>query len=137
MMRKVMKKEFIFREILSSWVVTLVALPLCLGIALASGVSPMAGLLSGIIGGVVVGIFSGAPLQVSGPAAGLVVMVVEIIRTHGLQGLGVICFLSGLFQMLAAFLKLGPYFRATSPALVKGMLTGIGDHFSQSNSDHV
>src|SRR5687768_11882027 len=67
-------------DFLASVVVFLVALPLCMGIANACGVPPALGLLTGIIGGLVVGALSGSPLQVSGPAAGLVVTIAEIIQ---------------------------------------------------------
>jgi len=113
-------------DFLASIVVFLVALPLCLGIAIASGVPPIYGLLSGVIGGLVVGSFTGSPLQVSGPAAGLAVMVFEIVQKHGLAGLSVICIFAGLFQILGAVSKLGNLFKAVSPAVVKGMLSGIG-----------
>ena len=63
----------------ASFIVFLVALPLCLGIALASGVSPEKGVISGVIGGVVVGALGGAPLQVSGPANSLIVIVAEAV----------------------------------------------------------
>ena len=68
------------QDILASLVVFLVALPLCMGIAIASGAPPAAGLVTGIIGGLIVGSLSGCPLQVSGPAAGLAVLVYEMIQ---------------------------------------------------------
>lgn len=110
----------------ASLVVFLVALPLCLGIALASGVPPIVGLMAGIIGGLVVGSFTGSPLQVSGPAAGLAVMVFEVVNVHGLAGLAIVCFIAGLLQMTGAYFKVGGLFKAVSPAVVKGMLSGIG-----------
>lgn len=119
-------KELLLKDFLSSIVVFLVALPLCMGIAMASGVSPIVGLLSGIIGGLVVGAFTGSPLQVSGPAAGLVVVVYDIIQTYGLGGLALITAMAGIFQIVFFVLKTGPFFRAISPSVVKGMLTGIG-----------
>lgn len=119
-------KDNFMHDFLASIVVFLVALPLCLGVAIASGVPPIYGLLSGVIGGLIVGSFTGSPLQVSGPAAGLAVMVFEIVQKHGLAGLSVICFFSGLFQIIGAFSKLGNAFKAVSPAVVKGMLSGIG-----------
>ena len=76
------------RDFLASIVVFLVALPLCMGIAIASGVPVAAGLITGIVGGLVVGWFAGAPLQVSGPAAGLTVIVFDLVQQHGLQVLG-------------------------------------------------
>jgi MFS superfamily sulfate permease-like transporter len=114
------------RDFLASIVVFLVALPLCLGIAIASGAPPMTGLITGIIGGIVVGALSGSPLQVSGPAAGLVAIVAEIIHDFGMQGLGVILIVAGTLQILAGFFKLGQWFRAISPAVIQGMLAGIG-----------
>ena len=109
-----------------SLVVFLVALPLCMGIAIASGVPPEKGLLTGIVGGVLVGALAGSPLQVSGPAAGLAVLVFEIVREHGLASLAPVMLLAGLLQLGAGFLRLGQWFRAISPAVVHGMLAGIG-----------
>lgn len=119
-------KEIFLKDFLSSMVVFLVALPLCLGIAIASGVPPIYGLISGVIGGLVVGSFTGSPLQVSGPAAGLVVMVFEIVDQEGLVALGIIGIFAGIFQVLGSIFKIGNYFKAVSPAVVKGMLSGIG-----------
>ncbi|EPN13593.1 sulfate transporter family protein, partial [Pseudomonas syringae pv. actinidiae ICMP 18804] len=77
-------KSALPRELLASVVVFLVALPLCMGIAIASGMPPAKGLITGIIGGLVVGWIAGSPLQVSGPAAGLAVLVFEVVREHGM-----------------------------------------------------
>jgi len=112
--------------LLPALVVFLVALPLSLGVAMASGAPAEAGLWSAIIGGLVVGRLAGSPLQVSGPAAGLAVLVFDIIATHGLAGLGAIVFLSGALQLVAGLLSAGRLFRAVSPAVVRGMLAGIG-----------
>jgi len=114
------------RDLLASVVVFLVALPLCMGIAVASGAPPAAGLITGIIGGLVVGLLAGCPLQVSGPAAGLSVIVWELIQTHGTEKLGVIILAAGVIQLIAASLQLGQWFRAVSPAVIHGMLAGIG-----------
>jgi MFS superfamily sulfate permease-like transporter len=126
------KENFMFdrstfgRDFLASIVVFLVALPLCMGIAIASGVPPQLGIATGIIGGLVVGFISGSPLQVSGPAAGLSVIVFELVRDMGLPMLGPILLLAGVIQFAAGRLKLGRWFRAISPAVVYGMLAGIG-----------
>jgi len=114
------------RDLTASIVVFLVAMPLCMGIAIASGVPPERGLVTGIIGGIVVGLLAGSPLQVSGPAAGLAVIVFEFVREHGLDALGPVLLLAGVFQLVAGALKLGGLFRAISPAVVHGMLAGIG-----------
>ena len=84
-----MKKYITKQDMLASVVVFLVALPLCMGIALASGVSPARGLVTGIIGGIITGFLAGAPLQVSGPAAGLTVLVYDLVQNHGVEWLGV------------------------------------------------
>lgn len=114
------------RDFTASIVVFLVALPLCMGIAIASGVPPEKGLITGIIGGIVVGLLAGSPLQVSGPAAGLAVIVFEVVRDFGLAALGPILILAGLIQFSAGVFRLGGWFRAISPAVVHGMLAGIG-----------
>jgi len=114
------------REGLASIVVFLVALPLCMGIAIASGVSPAMGLLSGIVGGIVVGALAGSPLQVSGPAAGLVVIVYDVVQNHGLGALSVVVLTAGIMQFAAGRLRLGQWFRAVAPAVLYAMLAGIG-----------
>jgi len=114
------------QDALASVVVFLVALPLCMGIALASGVPVAAGLIAGIVGGLVVGPLAGCPLQVSGPAAGLTVIVYDVVQRFGLETLGVIVLIAGVIQVVAGVLKLGQWFRAVSPAVIKGMLSGIG-----------
>ena len=114
------------KDLLSSLVVFLVAMPLCMGIALASGAPVAAGLVTGMIGGLIVGMISGAPLQVSGPAAGLTVVCGEVIREHGYPALGVVVMIAGGLQLTAGILKWGQWFRAVSPAVIHGMLSGIG-----------
>ncbi|MGF6232518.1 MFS superfamily sulfate permease-like transporter [Inquilinus ginsengisoli] len=114
------------RDLPASIVVVLVALPLCMGIAVASGVPAEKGLVTGIIGGLVVGLLAGSPLQVSGPAAGLAVIVFQLVQDFGLAMLGPILVLAGLLQLGAGVLRLGKWFRAISPAVVHGMLAGIG-----------
>jgi len=114
------------RDLSASVVVFLVALPLCMGIALASGMPPASGLVTGIIGGLVVGFLAGQPLQVSGPAAGLAVIVFELVREHGIGALGPLLLIAGAVQFVAGLLKMGRWFRAISPEVIHGMLAGIG-----------
>jgi MFS superfamily sulfate permease-like transporter len=97
-----------------------------MGIALASGVPVAAGLITGIVGGLVAGSLAGCPLQVSGPAAGLTVIVYEIVQQHGVELLGVIVLMAGALQIATGAMRLGPWFRAVSPAVIHGMLAGIG-----------
>ncbi len=114
------------KDFLASVVVFLVALPLCMGISIASGMPPTAGLITGIVGGIVVGFLAGSPLQVSGPAAGLSVLVLQLVQQHGVEMIGTIVLFAGLLQFVAGQLKLGQWFRAVSPAVIYGMLAGIG-----------
>ncbi|HML43303.1 MULTISPECIES: SulP family inorganic anion transporter [Hyphomicrobium] len=114
------------QDLLASVVVFLVALPLCMGISIASGMPPTAGIITGIIGGLIVGVLAGSPLQVSGPAAGLSVLVLQFVQANGVEMLGVVVLFAGLFQLAAGVLRLGQWFRAVSPAVIHGMLAGIG-----------
>ncbi|WP_250510536.1 SulP family inorganic anion transporter [Caballeronia sp. GACF4] len=115
------------RDLFAGTVVFLVAMPLCLGIANASGVEPFAGLLSGIIGGIVVALLSGSQLSVSGPAAGLIVIVVD-----GIAGLGsfsaflLAVLLSGAIQFGFGLLKAGRFAAYVPSSVIKGMLAAIG-----------
>lgn len=114
-------------DLKSSLVVFLVALPLCLGIAVASGAPPMAGLIAGIIGGIVVGSFSGSNVSVSGPAAGLTVIVLDAISSLGTFELFLAAVVAaGIIQFILGLLRagiLGYYF---PHSVIKGMLTAIG-----------
>lgn len=110
----------------ASLVVFAVALPLCVAIAKACGVPSAAGIITAIIGGIVVGLFGGGPLQVSGPTAGLIVVLVSLDGKIGLTSLGLIVLLAGAIQVLAGLLRFGQWFRAVSPAVILGMLAGIG-----------
>ncbi|CAM5332098.1 SulP family inorganic anion transporter [Streptomyces atroolivaceus] len=114
------------QDFTASIVVFLVALPLCVGVAVASGVPAELGLITGIVGGLVTGLMRGSSLQVSGPAAGLTVLVFEAVQTFGLAALGVIVLAAGLLQLAMGALKLGRWFRAISVSVVEGMLAGIG-----------
>lgn len=113
-------------DLFASLVVFLVALPLCVGVAMASGVPAELGLVTGIVGGLVAGALPGSSLQVSGPAAGLTVLVYEAVQSYGVQALGVLVLGAGLVQLGLGVLRLGRWFRAVSVAVVHGMLAGIG-----------
>lgn len=120
-MLNIIKKDF-----MASIIVFLVALPLAIGISIACGLPIYSGIVSGIIGGIIVGMFSGNSLQVSGPAAGLILIIVDIIHTMGVEKLFLIIFLVGLLQLCFGLLSFGKWFRAISPAIIQGMLAGIG-----------
>ncbi|MFI8995939.1 SulP family inorganic anion transporter [Streptomyces sp. NPDC053542] len=110
----------------ASLVVFLVAVPLCVGVAVASGVPAELGLVTGIVGGLLTGLLPGSSLQVSGPAAGLTVLVYEAVQQYGVGALGILVLVAGLLQLAMGALKLGRWFRAISVAVVQGMLAGIG-----------
>ncbi|CAE6715803.1 hypothetical protein R75461_01721 [Paraburkholderia nemoris] len=115
------------RDLLAGTVVFLVALPLCLGIANASGVEPFAGLVSGIVGGLVVAVLSGSRLSVSGPAAGLVVIVVDGIAQLGsFSAFLLAVLLSGAIQFGFGVLKAGRFAAYVPSPVIKGMLAAIG-----------
>jgi MFS superfamily sulfate permease-like transporter len=111
----------------ASIVVFFVALPLCLGIALASGAPLFSGLIAGIIGGIVVGALSGSKVGVSGPAAGLAAIVLTAIGTlGGYENFLVAVVLGGAIQLLFGVLKAGVIGYYFPSSVIKGMLTGIG-----------
>ncbi len=115
------------QDLPASIVVFLVALPLCLGIAAASEAPPIAGLIAGIIGGVVVGSISGSPLGVSGPAAGLIAIVLAAVADLGSYELFLAAVVvSGLIQIALGFLKGGIIAYYFPNSVIKGMLAGIG-----------
>ncbi|MFE5243935.1 MULTISPECIES: SulP family inorganic anion transporter [unclassified Streptomyces] len=125
-MDRVAKFPHLRQDFAASLVVFLVALPLCVGVAVASGVPAELGLITGIVGGLVTGLMRGSSLQVSGPAAGLTVLVFEAVQSFGLAALGVIVVTAGLLQLAMGALRLGRWFRAISVSVVEGMLAGIG-----------
>ena len=120
--------KHIKNDLPASIVVFFVAVPLCLGIALASGAPLFAGIIAGIVGGIVVGTASGSPLGVSGPAAGLAVIVLTSIATLGgsYQAFLTAVVIAGVIQLALGYAKAGfiAYFFPSS--VIKGMLTGIG-----------
>ncbi|NUK15101.1 bifunctional SulP family inorganic anion transporter/carbonic anhydrase [Streptomyces lunaelactis] len=106
--------------------VFLIALPLSLGIALATGAPLQAGLVAAAVGGIVAGRLGGSPLQVSGPAAGLTVVTADLIQRYGWRTTCAITVVAGLAQLGLAALRVARSALAVSPAIVHGMLAGIG-----------
>jgi len=114
-------------DIPASIVVFLVAVPLCLGIALASGAPLFSGIIAGIVGGIVVGALSGSPLGVSGPAAGLAVIVLTAINDLGAFEIFLLAvFLGGAIQLILGYLRAGIIGYYFPNSVIKGMLSGIG-----------
>ncbi|QKW07358.1 bifunctional SulP family inorganic anion transporter/carbonic anhydrase [Streptomyces sp. NA04227] len=113
-------------DVSASVAVFLIALPLSLGIALATGAPLQAGLVAAAVGGIVAGRMGGSPLQVSGPAAGLTVVTAELIQHYGWRATCAITVLAGAAQIALGFLRVARSALAVSPAIVHGMLAGIG-----------
>ncbi|WBL25865.1 SulP family inorganic anion transporter [Zunongwangia sp. HGR-M22] len=118
--------KYLNKDLPASLVVFFVALPLCLGIALASGAPAFSGLIAGIIGGVIVGSISGSQLGVSGPAAGLAVIVLTAIASLGFQSFLVAVVIGGAIQILLGIFKAGVIGYYFPSSVIKGMLAGIG-----------
>lgn len=119
--------KYIKNDLPASIVVFFVALPLCLGIALASGAPLFSGLIAGIVGGIVVGALSGSNIGVSGPAAGLAAIVLTAIGSlGGYQNFLVAVVLGGIIQLIFGVLKAGVIGYYFPSSVIKGMLTGIG-----------
>ena len=114
------------QDIPASIVVFFVALPLCLGIAVASDAPPFAGLIAGIVGGIIVGAASGSQIGVSGPAAGLAAIVATAIGQLGYGNFLVAVVLGGIIQIIFGALKAGVIGYYFPSSVIKGMLTGIG-----------
>src|SRR5210317_170027 len=119
--------KFIKNDLPASVVVFFVALPLCLGIALASGAPLFSGIIAGIIGGIVIGTISGSPLGVSGPAAGLAVIVLNAITDLGAFDIFLVSVvLAGIIQVIIGFAKAGIVAYYFPSSVIHGMLAGIG-----------
>lgn len=122
-----MNTKFLKDDLLAGIVVFFVAVPLCLGIAVASGVPPISGLIAGIIGGIVIGFLSKSQVSVSGPAAGLVAIVLAGIQDIGtLEGFLLAVFIAGLFQIIFGLVRAGTVAYFFPSSVIKGMLTAIG-----------
>src|SRR5690606_19155480 len=125
-MKKSIKAEF-SQNFASGLVVFLVALPLCLGIALASGAPPLSGVIAGIIGGIVVGALSNSNISVSGPAAGLTAIVLTAITDLGAFELFLCAgIIAGLIQLVLGFIRAGSISNYFPNNVIEGMLAGIG-----------
>jgi len=120
------KKHFL-QDISAGLVVFLIALPLCLGISMASGAPLFTGIIAGIIGGIVVGLVSGSNINVSGPAASVALVIFTAIQTLGsFQAVLFSVILAGIIQIIAGFLKAGTVAYFFPNAMIKGILASIG-----------
>lgn len=113
-------------DLVAGLTVACIAVPLSLAIALASGVAPAVGLVTAIIAGIVCAVFGGTPLQVSGPAAAMAVLVATVVQTHGITGLLIVGVLCGVLQLATGILGLGRFIKLVPMPVVEGFTAGIG-----------
>ena len=119
-------------DLSASIVIFLVAIPLCLGIALASNTPPISGLITGIVGGIFVGFFSRSQLSVTGPAAGMSVIVLTSIESIGsFDGFLTALILGGILQYLLGLMRFGSVGHFIPSAVVKGVMASIGSERSE------
>jgi MFS superfamily sulfate permease-like transporter len=118
--------KFFKTDLLSGLVVFLVALPLCLGIAVASGAPPFAGIICGVIAGIVVGFLSNSNVSVSGPAAGLIAIILVAITDLGYETFLAAVIIAGISQLILGFLKAGTFSSYFPSSVIEGMLAAIG-----------
>jgi MFS superfamily sulfate permease-like transporter len=124
-----MKKYFqgVGSDLPSSLVVFLIAIPLCLGIAVASGLNEFSGIIGGVVGGIVIGLLSGSHLSVSGPAAGLTAIVAAaVLKLPAVEAFFLAVVLAGVLQILMGIFKMGVIGDYVPNAVIKGMLAAIG-----------
>ena len=113
-------------DLVSGLTVAIVALPLSMAIAIASGVTPAMGLYTAIIGGFLVSAFGGSRFQIGGPAGAFIVLVASTVHTHGVDGLILATFMSGFIMMAAGFLRIGLYVKFIPWPVTVGFTAGIG-----------
>jgi MFS superfamily sulfate permease-like transporter len=121
-----LRTKYLKTDMLSGMVVFLVALPLCLGIAVASGAPPFAGIITGVIGGIIVGSLSNSNVSVSGPAAGLIAIILAAITDMGYEPFLVAVVIAGLIQLTLGFAKAGSISSYFPTSVIEGMLVAIG-----------
>lgn len=124
--RAIFAPTYLLDDTLAGLTVAFIAIPLSLAIALASGVSPEAGLITAIIAGIVCAFFGGTPLAVSGPAAAMAVIIADNVEKFGIEGLVLICLVAGMMQFASGILKLGRFARYVPLPVIAGFTAGIG-----------
>ena len=115
----------ILRDTLSGVIVGIVALPLCIAFAIASGVSPEKGIITGIIGGLIISVFGGSRVQIGGPTGAFIVIVYGIVQTHGVEGLTLATFMAGFIILFMGIMKFGRLLKYFPFTLIVGFTSGI------------
>jgi len=123
---KTMNEHFKLNNILAGLIVAVVALPLCIAFAIASGAHPMAGIISGVLGGHIAALFGSSRFQVSGPAAAFITIIYGIIASHGVTVLLASTFLAGVVVLLIALFRLGRLMELMPHSVIAGFTCGIG-----------
>ena len=124
--RSLLNRQYIRDDLFAGVTVALVAIPLSLAIALASGVEPAVGLVTAIVAGIVCALFGGNPLAVSGPAAAMSILVAMVVARYGMAGLIVVGFVCGALQILTGVFRLGRFVRLMPLPVIEGFTAGIG-----------
>lgn len=117
---------FTINNIFAGFIVAVVALPLCIAFAIASGANPMAGIVSGVVGGFIAALFGSSRFQVSGPAAAFITIIYGIVVQQGLPVMLAATFVAGLVVLAIAFLRLGKIMELMPHSVIVGFTTGIG-----------
>ncbi|MBX2983275.1 MAG: STAS domain-containing protein [Flavobacteriales bacterium] len=125
LLKEGISKEQLRKDILAGLIVGVVALPLAIAFAIASGVSPEKGLITAIIGGLVVSLFGGSRVQIGGPTGAFIIIVFGIVQKYGIEGLTVATFMAGFLIMLMGFLRAGQLLKYFPHTLVVGFTAGI------------
>ncbi|MDD7792782.1 SulP family inorganic anion transporter [Clostridium sp. 'White wine YQ'] len=118
-------KEQFFKDFISGIIVAIIAIPLSIALAIASGVSPEKGLYTAIIGGLIVALFGGSRVQIAGPTGAFVVIVYGIIEKYGIQGLIISTIMAGIFLVIMGLLKFGSLLKYIPSAITTGFTSGI------------
>lgn len=118
-------REQFSKDILAGVIVGIVALPLCIAFAIASGVSPEKGLITGIVAGIAISAFGGSRVQIGGPTGAFIVILYSIVQEYGIEGLTIATFLAGFLMMLMGFLQFGRLLKYFPYTLITGFTTGI------------
>ena len=125
LLKQGISNETLIKDILSGLILGIVALPLAIAFAIASGVSPEKGIITAIIAGFVISAFGGSRVQIGGPTGAFIVIVYSIVQQHGVNGLTIATFMAGFIIIIMGFAKLGNYLKFIPYSLIVGFTSGI------------
>ena len=125
LLKQGISKETLIKDILSGLIVGIVALPLAIAFAIASGVSPEKGIITAVIAGLIISVFGGSRVQIGGPTGAFIVIVYGIVQQYGVNGLTIATFMAGFIIIIMGILKLGNYLKFIPYSLIVGFTSGI------------